>query len=116
MGPSPALSPAQTLLAVNQRLSIESSPRAGDSLGCSGDHPGRVMTSSPRRDILRCLETASVRPRTRGSRRDPAWQTTNTTIHAQALRWAGRISPNLPFEILAHHAVDFWLCGEDLPL
>jgi len=37
-------------------------------------------------------------------------------IHAQAPRWAGRISPDLPFEVLAHHAVDFWLCGEDLPL
>ena len=22
----------------------------------------------------------------------------------------------MPFEVLAHHAVDFWLCGEDLPL
>ena len=21
----------------------------------------------------------------------------------------------MPFEVLAHHAVDFWLCGEDLP-
>ena len=37
-------------------------------------------------------------------------------IHAQAPRWAGRLSPDLPFEVLAHHAVDFWLCGEDLPL
>jgi choline dehydrogenase-like flavoprotein len=36
-------------------------------------------------------------------------------IHAQAPRWAGKISPNLPFEVLAHHAVDIWLCGEDLP-
>jgi choline dehydrogenase-like flavoprotein len=36
-------------------------------------------------------------------------------IHAQAPRWAGKISPDLPFEILAHHAVDIWLCGEDLP-
>jgi choline dehydrogenase-like flavoprotein len=36
-------------------------------------------------------------------------------IHAQAPRWAGKISPDLPFEVLAHHAVDFWLCGEDLP-
>ena len=24
--------------------------------------------------------------------------------------------PEMPFEVLAHHAVDFWLCGEDLPL
>lgn len=22
----------------------------------------------------------------------------------------------MPFEMPAHHAVDFWLCGEDLPL
>ena len=36
-------------------------------------------------------------------------------IRAQAPRWAGRVSPDLPFEVLAHHAVDFWLCGEDLP-
>jgi choline dehydrogenase-like flavoprotein len=36
-------------------------------------------------------------------------------IHAEAPRWAGRVSPELPFEVLAHHAVDFWLCGEDLP-
>ena len=21
----------------------------------------------------------------------------------------------MPFEVMAHHAVDFWLCGEDLP-
>jgi choline dehydrogenase-like flavoprotein len=36
-------------------------------------------------------------------------------IHAQAPRWAGKLSPDMPFEMLAHHAVDFWLCGEDLP-
>jgi choline dehydrogenase-like flavoprotein len=36
-------------------------------------------------------------------------------IRANAPRWAGRISPGMPFEVLAHHAVDFWLCGEDLP-
>jgi hypothetical protein len=36
-------------------------------------------------------------------------------IRAQAPRWAGKISPDLPFEVLAHHAVDIWLCGEDLP-
>ena len=36
-------------------------------------------------------------------------------IHAEAPRWAGKLSPDLPFEVLAHHAVDFWLCGEDLP-
>ena len=36
-------------------------------------------------------------------------------IHAQAPRWAGKISPDLPFKVLAHHAVDIWLCGEDLP-
>jgi choline dehydrogenase-like flavoprotein len=38
-----------------------------------------------------------------------------TMIHAQAPRWAGKVSPNMPFEVMAHHAVDFWLCGEDLP-
>ncbi|GAA1222699.1 GMC family oxidoreductase [Kitasatospora nipponensis] len=37
-------------------------------------------------------------------------------IHGEAPRWAGKISPDMPFEVLAHHAVDFWLCGEDLPL
>jgi len=37
-------------------------------------------------------------------------------IHAEAPRWAGKMSPDMPFEVLAHHAVDFWLCGEDLPL
>ncbi len=37
-------------------------------------------------------------------------------IHAEAPRWAGKVSPELPFDTLAQHAVDFWLCGEDLPL
>ncbi|MEU6658654.1 GMC family oxidoreductase [Streptomyces sp. NPDC046821] len=37
-------------------------------------------------------------------------------IHGEAPRWAGAVSPDMPFEALAHHAVDFWLCGEDLPL
>ncbi|MFE2534773.1 GMC oxidoreductase [Streptomyces sp. NPDC059371] len=37
-------------------------------------------------------------------------------IHGEAPRWAGKASPDMPFEVLAHHAVDFWLCGEDLPL
>jgi choline dehydrogenase-like flavoprotein len=37
-------------------------------------------------------------------------------IHGEAPRWAGAITPDVPFEVLAHHAVDFWLCGEDLPL
>jgi choline dehydrogenase-like flavoprotein len=36
-------------------------------------------------------------------------------IRGEAPRWAGRVSPDMPFEVLAHHAVDFWLCGEDLP-
>jgi Choline dehydrogenase and related flavoproteins len=36
-------------------------------------------------------------------------------IHGEAPRWAGAIAPDMPFEVLAHHAVDFWLCGEDLP-
>src|SRR4029453_2676524 len=37
-------------------------------------------------------------------------------IRGEAPRWAGVAAPNMPFEVLAHHAVDFWLCGEDLPL
>lgn len=37
-------------------------------------------------------------------------------IRGEAPRWAGKLSPDMPFEVLAHHAVDFWLCGEDLPL
>jgi choline dehydrogenase-like flavoprotein len=37
-------------------------------------------------------------------------------IHGEAPRWAGAVAPDMPFEVLAHHAVDFWLCGEDLPL
>lgn len=37
-------------------------------------------------------------------------------IHGEAPRWAGAVSPDMPFDVLAHHAVDFWLCGEDLPL
>ncbi|MHC5704887.1 GMC oxidoreductase [Streptomyces tirandamycinicus] len=36
-------------------------------------------------------------------------------IHGEAPRWAGAVTPQMPFEVLAHHAVDFWLCGEDLP-
>ncbi|WP_331737052.1 GMC family oxidoreductase (plasmid) [Streptomyces canus] len=37
-------------------------------------------------------------------------------IHGEAPRWAGAVMPDMPFEVLAHHAVDFWLCSEDLPL
>lgn len=36
-------------------------------------------------------------------------------IRANAPRWAGKVTPGMPLEVLAHHAVDFWLCGEDLP-
>jgi choline dehydrogenase-like flavoprotein len=36
-------------------------------------------------------------------------------IRANAPHWAGRVAPEMPFEELARHAVDFWLCGEDLP-
>ncbi|OIJ88390.1 GMC oxidoreductase [Streptomyces colonosanans] len=36
-------------------------------------------------------------------------------IRGEAPRWAGLASPDMPFEVLAQHAVDFWLCGEDLP-
>ena len=37
-------------------------------------------------------------------------------VRAGAPRMAGKFSPEMPFEMIAHHAVDFWLCGEDLPL
>jgi choline dehydrogenase-like flavoprotein len=37
-------------------------------------------------------------------------------IKAEAPRWGGWAAPRMPLEVLAHHAVDFWLCGEDLPL
>ena len=37
-------------------------------------------------------------------------------IRANARTGRGRVSLEMPFEVLAHHAVDFWLCGEDLPL
>src|SRR3954470_22466269 len=37
-------------------------------------------------------------------------------VRSGAPRWAAKVSPGMPFEVLAHHAVDFWLCGEDLPL
>jgi choline dehydrogenase-like flavoprotein len=37
-------------------------------------------------------------------------------IRANAPRLAGKVSPEVPFEVLAHHAIDFWLCGEDLPV
>ena len=30
-------------------------------------------------------------------------------------RWAGKVSPETSFDMVAQHAVDFWLCGEDLP-
>ncbi|MFI9645621.1 GMC oxidoreductase [Streptomyces sp. NPDC052040] len=36
-------------------------------------------------------------------------------IRGEAPHWAALAMPDLPFETLAHHAVDFWLCGEDLP-
>lgn len=36
-------------------------------------------------------------------------------IRGEAPRWAGKVSPDMPFEVLAHHAVDLWLCREDLP-
>jgi choline dehydrogenase-like flavoprotein len=36
-------------------------------------------------------------------------------IRANAPRIASKLSPEMPFEVVAHHAVDFWLCGEDLP-
>jgi len=36
-------------------------------------------------------------------------------VRSGAPRWAGKVSPSMPFEEVAKHAVDFWLCGEDLP-
>jgi len=37
-------------------------------------------------------------------------------IKGEAPRWAGAgLAPKMPFETMAHHAVDFWLCAEDLP-
>jgi choline dehydrogenase-like flavoprotein len=36
-------------------------------------------------------------------------------VRSGAPRWAGKVSPTMPFEVVAQHAVDFWLCGEDLP-
>jgi choline dehydrogenase-like flavoprotein len=36
-------------------------------------------------------------------------------VRSGAPRWAGKASPDMPFETVAFHAVDFWLCGEDLP-
>ena len=37
-------------------------------------------------------------------------------IRARRRAGPARCRPEMPFEVLAHHAVDFWLCGEDLPL
>jgi choline dehydrogenase-like flavoprotein len=36
-------------------------------------------------------------------------------VRSGAPRWAGKVSPETPFDVVAQHAVDFWLCGEDLP-
>jgi choline dehydrogenase-like flavoprotein len=36
-------------------------------------------------------------------------------IRANAPHWVGKASPELPFDTMAHHAVDFWLTSEDLP-
>jgi choline dehydrogenase-like flavoprotein len=36
-------------------------------------------------------------------------------IRANAPRFAGKLSPDKPFAEIAQHAIDFWLCGEDLP-
>jgi len=36
------------------------------------------------------------------------------TIAAEAPSWA-RLMPEMPFDAIAHHAVDFWLTSEDLP-
>ena len=61
--------------------------------------PGRRRLGVPARAGSRC--SASPTP-SRSARRRRAGP--------------GRLSPDMPFEVLAHHAVDFWLCGEDLPL
>jgi len=37
-------------------------------------------------------------------------------VRANAPRWAGAVSPERPFSEIAQHAVDFWLCTEDLPM
>ena len=31
------------------------------------------------------------------------------------LKWATKLVPNSPMQMIAHHGVDFWLCAEDLP-
>lgn len=36
-------------------------------------------------------------------------------IHDEAPRRPGAVCSDMPFEVPAHHAVGFWLCGEDLP-
>ncbi|HKD25790.1 MAG TPA: GMC family oxidoreductase [Xanthobacteraceae bacterium] len=36
------------------------------------------------------------------------------TIAAEASSWT-RLMPEVPFDLMAHHAVDFWLTSEDLP-
>jgi choline dehydrogenase-like flavoprotein len=36
-------------------------------------------------------------------------------VRSGAPRWAGKVSPETSFDVVAQHAVDFWLCGEDLP-
>jgi choline dehydrogenase-like flavoprotein len=36
------------------------------------------------------------------------------TIKAEASSWT-RLMPEIPFDVMAHHAVDFWLTSEDLP-
>ena len=36
------------------------------------------------------------------------------TIAGEAGSWA-RLMPEIPFDVMAHHAVDFWLTSEDLP-
>jgi choline dehydrogenase-like flavoprotein len=37
-------------------------------------------------------------------------------VRAGAPHWSQRLAPDWPLETIAHHSVDFWLCGEDLPL
>jgi choline dehydrogenase-like flavoprotein len=37
-------------------------------------------------------------------------------VRSGAPRFVRGITPDWPLETIAHHSVDFWLCGEDLPL
>ena len=84
----------QTCPAVNHRMRIESSPRAGDCARLRGDHPRRVMTSASARVMVKYLAAAGETGNPR-SRRDPAWQMTSTTTLSSSGQepGAGRSAP-----------------------